>query len=423
MLVICLHNRTAIIPLLIIPALVIVMVCPVPCLAQSNGTIITAENVWLAKTAMPTSRAGPGAAVVDGKIYAIGGEVRGGAILGTNEMYDPTTNTWTSKASMPTPRTDIGITVYKNKIYCIGGATFNNATQQWEYLASNEVYNPATDTWETKASMPTARSQLQTNVANDRIYVMGGEPNQTLNYAYNPTTDSWIIKAPIPGIVTEGGDRAAIYVASAAVDKKIFWVGVTGLMARASMMYNPESDCWTQMSAPPTHILPFAGAATTGEFASKKFYVLSSNGVSSVYDPESDSWKSITQQPDTRTKVGLAVLNDTLFEIGGHYIYSDSARVDQYIPSDYTGEFYQAPTLEPTIAITPTPTLPPLIIQPSTTPSPIEQNTATLTPNYTGSTKPISSISTDSTVQTIAVIAIADIGAIAVVVIIPKRRK
>ena len=44
---------------------------------------------------MPTARSNLGVAVVDGKIYAIGGY--NGNNLGTNEMYDPENNTWTTK--------------------------------------------------------------------------------------------------------------------------------------------------------------------------------------------------------------------------------------------------------------------------------------------------------------------------------------
>ncbi len=409
---------------MIILTLGIIIVSPAPLCAQINTSEEVVGDIWSQKASLPAARSALGVAVVDGKIYAIGGKAGGGSTFSTTDMYDPATNNWTAKASMQTPRAYIGIAVYQDKIYCIGGSVFNSTSQQWEYLGINEAYNPAADTWETKASMPTARSQLQTNVADGKIYVMGGEPNQTLNYAYDPINDSWTVKAPIPGIITEGYDRAAIYAASATVDNKIYWIGVTGLMTRANMMYNPEDDSWTQMSATPAHILPIAGAATTGEFASKKIYVLSSNGASSVYDPKVDRWTSITQLSDTRHEVGIAVLNDTLYAIGGHYIYSDSVRVDQYIPSDYTGEIYEAP--EPTqtdspAKNSPAPT-PVYTLAPTPTPSTIEQHVIPTTEPPSSTTEPLAALELPR--QTIDIlVAIIGIGIIGLELIIWKRQK
>ena len=49
------------------------------------------ENSWISKAPMLTARAYLGAAVVNGKIFAIGGYNNG--YLSTNEEYDPTTDT------------------------------------------------------------------------------------------------------------------------------------------------------------------------------------------------------------------------------------------------------------------------------------------------------------------------------------------
>jgi len=49
---------------------------------------------------MPTARWSPVTAVVDGKIYAIGG-VGGSAKM---EMHDPAADTWAIRADMPTGR-------------------------------------------------------------------------------------------------------------------------------------------------------------------------------------------------------------------------------------------------------------------------------------------------------------------------------
>jgi N-acetylneuraminic acid mutarotase len=134
-----------------------------------------AEDSWVSKAPMHVARSGLGVAVVNGKIYAIGGRVLvyqdqsrvESKEVNTNEEYDPAANTWTYKKSMPTPSSLFAIAVYNDKIYCMGSG-------------KNQVYNPANDTWENKTAMPTERIMASANVVNGKIYVIGGHPNDTL---------------------------------------------------------------------------------------------------------------------------------------------------------------------------------------------------------------------------------------------------
>jgi len=156
----------------------------------------TAEDSWVSKAPMPEARCGLGVAVVNGKIYAIGGSTESNygvitsGMVGTNEEYDPATDTWAFKVSMPTPRARFAIAVYQNKIYCIGGYTGYSIDTGYELTGVNEVYDPATDTWETRAAMPTARLSVQANTVNGKIYLIGGSPNGTLNEVYDPVANT-----------------------------------------------------------------------------------------------------------------------------------------------------------------------------------------------------------------------------------------
>ncbi|TRZ50164.1 MAG: galactose oxidase, partial [Dehalococcoidia bacterium] len=175
-----------------------------------------AEDFWTTKAPMTTARSGLGVAVVNGKIYAIGGS-DGNRQLDTNQMYDPATNTWVNKQPMPTARSRFGITVYQNKIYVIGGTTPSGLTD------ANEVYDPLTDTWETKTPMPTGdRDELAASVVNGKIYLIGGSFHHlwpipsNLTEVYDPETDTWTTKASMP---------TAVYsCTSAVVDNKIYLI-------------------------------------------------------------------------------------------------------------------------------------------------------------------------------------------------------
>jgi len=171
------------------------------------------ENTWASKAPMQVSRGDFGVAVVNGKIYAIGG-VGSLQYLSTNEEYDPVTDTWTFKEPMPTPRAYFGIAVYQNRIYVIGG------TAEWganglSPTGANVVYDPATDTWETKTPMPTPRIGVRANVVDGKIYLIGGKSNAT--EVYDPATDSWTTKADI--LTPRVMGSACVF------DKRIYFMG------------------------------------------------------------------------------------------------------------------------------------------------------------------------------------------------------
>ncbi|HDQ06394.1 MAG TPA: hypothetical protein ENN36_06715 [Candidatus Bathyarchaeota archaeon] len=305
--------------------------------------LATDEDSWTTKTPMQQARGRLGVAVVKGKIYAIGGD-RGSIfgypadfiysgtnqVVGTNEEYNPETDTWTYKASMPTPRKYFGIAVYENKIYCIGGV-FNRSV-----TGVNEVYDPATDTWQTKTSMPTPR-HVTASVVNGKIYLIGGWKSNTTE-VYDPATDTWTTKTAIPHEMN--------FYTQAVVDDKIYIMG--GWSGRSIQIYDAETDSWSFGAPAPTYPHSSALAATTGVFAPKRIHLLSED-THYVYDPENDTWSADSAlMPTARGYAGVAVINDTLYTVGGvilppidalHGSISPSAANEHYTPAGYIPEF------------------------------------------------------------------------------------
>ncbi len=290
------------------------------------------EDSWTTLEPMPTVRSGLGVAVVEGKIYVIGGHNYENH-LGTNEMYDPATDTWVTKASMLTPRTYFGIAVVDNKIYCIGGGT-----------GVNEVYDPATDTWETKTSMPTPRYALEANVVDGKIYMIGGTQGAqnnklTVNEVYNPATDSWNTKTPNPTGVES--------YASAVVDNKIYIIGgATGVTL--NQIYYPETDTWSTGASLPTGVDSAAAGVTAGDTATQRIFVIGGkenlDGVklNQVYDPKTDTWVAGPVMPTARFGLGVAVVNDSLYAIGGNEGWFGtpiSVANERYTPASFVPEF------------------------------------------------------------------------------------
>jgi len=299
------------------------------------------EDSWVTLEPMLTARSGFVVAVVDGKIYTIGGI--NGSYLAVNEMYDPATDTWTAKKSMPTARTGSAIAVYQKEIYVIGGIIGESSPAYSGYTGITEVYDPLTDTWESKEPMPTASSNLDANVVGDRIYLITGltygdvfpfQGYNDENQVYDPSADSWSTKTPIPS--------ANWGYASAVVDNKIYVIGADHL----TQIYDPETNMWASGTSSPTLVLSSVAAATTGVLAPKRIYVLGGNydlnvamNLTQVYDPETDTWTTGTPIPTPRWSLGVAVVNDELYAIGGYDGDSYLAVNEKYTSLGYIPEF------------------------------------------------------------------------------------
>jgi hypothetical protein len=290
-------------------AILVLIFLTAPCImmARPVSGIPPAENSWVTKEPMHIARGGLGVAVVNAKIYAIGGSTVQD-IVGTNEEYDPTIDDWASRTPMPTPRAFFAIAVYQSKIYCIGGATRNGGT-----TGVNEVYDPATDIWENKAPIPTARYELQANLVNGKIYIIGGTTSDGcstgISEVYDPSTDTWSTESSMP-------NAATIY-ASAVFNNKIYIIGGVSPTNRLNQIYNPETDKWT-IGAPPPDGGIGAAVATVGIMAPQRIYVFNNNGANQIYDPEKDTWKLGAGIPTKDlVKFGVAAVNDMIYVMGG----------------------------------------------------------------------------------------------------------
>ena len=103
---------------------------------------------------------------------------------------------------MPNPRNHLGAAVLNGKIYAIAGQHDhdNKLTTQNDV----DVYDPKTDTWQQVASLPLAVSHNANSsfVMGGRIIVVGGEVDHLKGvnniFAYSPETDSWTELTPLP---------------------------------------------------------------------------------------------------------------------------------------------------------------------------------------------------------------------------------
>ena len=114
-----------------------------------------ATNAWEAVAPMGEERINHAVAVLDGKLYAVGGYNDDG-FLSSVERYDPATNAWEAVAPMGEERSRPGVAALDGKLYAVGG--FNTDDADDGYLSSVERYDLATNAWEANAPLTTARS-------------------------------------------------------------------------------------------------------------------------------------------------------------------------------------------------------------------------------------------------------------------------
>jgi N-acetylneuraminic acid mutarotase len=281
-----------------------------------------------------------------GKIYYIGSNM--------TLCYDRKTNNWTQLTPPPNPIGRV-FAVCQNKIYVLGGSS----------EVPTHVYDPATYTWENRTSTHETTGILHANVVNGKIYVMGGDYMRGLgtyfsvssNYVYDPQTDNWTKLADIP--VGVGG------YASAVLDKKIYIIsGGHGYTYQWGwnpinlvQIFDPTTNQWTNGTSIPTAVNNAKACVITEPSGAKRIHVIGGEleyfwydqgyggiDLHQVYDSETDTWINATAMPTPRKGMGLAVIYNEIYAIGGAYNGTFILANEKYSPSDPSGYIPEFPS-------------------------------------------------------------------------------
>jgi len=165
----------------------------------------TVNNVWTSFVSLPAPRAVGAMVDLNGELHYFGGsdinrnDVTNHWVLNLADANPQ----WTASTPMPVGINRFGAVVLDGKIYAVGGQVGydNNAVPQ----AGVFVWDPQNPSaWTTAASMPEAHSHLGaavTTVGNE-IIVAGGDSSVGVFLdnvvAYDPTSDTWSELTPLP---------------------------------------------------------------------------------------------------------------------------------------------------------------------------------------------------------------------------------
>ncbi|MCC2971922.1 kelch repeat-containing protein [Massilia sp. IC2-476] len=192
-------------------------------------------NRWTAGPSLPQPRAEGVVATVKGKIYFIGGRVptspdavhiNAHADTARSEALDLGSGRWERIADAPTARNSAAAAVIDGRIYVVGGRQMveqADGRRRPVNLATLEVYDPATNRWETKAPMPQAQGGLAAVAVDGKLIAFGGEqfvPSTKVFaevWAYDPKADRW---SPLPDMPLPRHGHGAVV-----VGKRIYAIG------------------------------------------------------------------------------------------------------------------------------------------------------------------------------------------------------
>ena len=125
------------------------------------------------------------AAVIAEKLYACAGE--GGRAHITVERFGPAHETWELLRPTLHRRKDTTVAVLQDRLYVVGGMSDDDTA-----LDSVESYDPETNSWEESVLVSRARSGAKVARVNGSLYVLGGA-GESLRSAerFDPVTGRW----------------------------------------------------------------------------------------------------------------------------------------------------------------------------------------------------------------------------------------
>lgn len=227
--------------------------------------------------------------------------------------------TWSVAAPMPTARSEITSAVLDGKIYVVGGfqATGGNSDIV-------EVYDPKGDAWETITPLPVRLDHAMAASVDGKLYVMGGyrifgQEISDATYQYDPVSDTWTERAPMPL------GRAAG--AAVTTDGLIYVLGGVGPEPAVGQVYDPNSDGWTSqfspIAAPREHL--------TAQLVNRTIYVIGGrwqgvnvNTVEVLRIVPGGTWEMLAPMPTARGGLASAVVRGEIHVVGGEDLVENS---------------------------------------------------------------------------------------------------
>jgi N-acetylneuraminic acid mutarotase len=293
---------------------------------------------WTFRTPMEVPRTGTASAVLDGRIYVLGGEDQFGTVLATASRYHPETDQWEQLPPMNKARVFAAALALDGNIFVIGGRD-----EQGAVLAEVEYYDPAQNQWTAFSPLNVERQGLTAVVRNARLFVAGGSDGQdqlleTIEvYDGTSTGDpngKWVFFEESAGAIERRADgraagkneavdqlgtpRAAF--AGVSVEDRVLFMGGFGQRGPLDLVQQLSPDGQFDELAP----LPTARGNLAAAVIEDSVFVIGGHDGSDriladvlLLDPASGAWEPMPRLNTERESSTAAVVDGVLYVIGG----------------------------------------------------------------------------------------------------------
>jgi N-acetylneuraminic acid mutarotase len=305
---------------------------------------------WQIVTEIPEPRAGAAVVEMDGAIYVIGGRGRASRATNTVFVYDPESNTWADGDDVPPAleraRVNAAAAVLDGKIYVIGGRGPGG-----DVLQSVEVYDPESDTWLDFPDTKRQREGAAAIVLRGNLFVIGGsdQGERALDTVerFDVENDRW------DEISEWRLDRPRVSAAAAVLDETVYIFGGFNTFGPVGQVhqYNALSGSVASID------MPLARGALGAAAVNSEIYVMGGRSQDRVLDmtqvlrPAELSWSRGPELNVARYGFAAVTVDTSVFVLGGLGGQNvPLASVEMYTPTIVSNEEMALPpdlVLEP----------------------------------------------------------------------------
>ncbi|XP_026280900.1 actin-binding protein IPP [Frankliniella occidentalis] len=279
------------------------------CTFSSVERFNTFTQEWVQSTPMAIGRILPGVAVLNSKIFVVGGEQES-QILANGEWYDTQADTWNKMACMVVPRCEFGLCALNGYLYAVGGWVGEDIG------GSIERYDPHTDEWHLTGELPEPRFSMGVVSYEGLIYMVGGCTHARRHLqdlvSFDPVSGEWRTLKPM--LVPRSQMGVAV------LDGYLYVVGGNNRHHEALQSverYSFAENEWTKV--PHMHVgraSPAVAAADGvlyvigGDETHEVNFYRAQITISSVecYDPQINKWRECPSLPESRSEAGAVVV-------------------------------------------------------------------------------------------------------------------
>jgi non-specific serine/threonine protein kinase len=285
--------------------------------ATSESLVLPARRLapataWRAVGDAPIARQFTGSAVVDGRMWVVGGLADNKASAKVY-AYDSAINQWTLGPDLPLPLHHVTAVSYKDELWVLGGWTPADGNESGRN--SDQVFALRNGQWAEMPKLLRPRVAAAAAVADGKIVLFGGQTNGQLT----PQTEvfdgtKWNDAAPIP--------TPREHLAGNSDGTFVYSIGGRQLSSSKNLAtferFDPDTNTWTPMPSMPTPRGGLGAACFDGRLVvaggELPRDVL---GTVEAYDVDTGMWTTLAPLATPRHGMAFEVMGNSIYAVGG----------------------------------------------------------------------------------------------------------